>query len=79
MTKHIFFLQKQFVSVCLECSRIKSDIAKNKYMIEYTYWKIHFWNMLDMRGFDFSFLLLQTEGILREFVFNIDEVTDILL
>lgn len=35
--------------------------------------------MLDMRGFDFSFLLLQTEGILREFVFNIDEVTDILL
>lgn len=78
MTKHIFFWQKQFVSVCLECSRIKSDIAKIKYMIEYTYWKIHFWNMLDMRGFDFSFLL-QTEGILREFVFNIDEVTDILL
>lgn len=34
--------------------------------------------MLDMRGFDFSFLL-QTEGILREFVFKIDEVTDILL
>lgn len=67
MTKHIFFfLQKQFVSVGLECSRIKSDTAKNKYIIEYMYLKIHFWNMLDMRGFDSSFLLLQTEGILRE-------------
>lgn len=41
--------------VCFECLRIKLDIVKNKYIIEYMYLKIYFWNMLDMWGFDSLF------------------------